>query len=215
MRPPLALLAIVAVTGASSCGDVHSVSHTTSHASYGPAAAGSTATASPNSTTPAAADARVDGDRDSDIGAPHDDTNNSGALDFGHEASAPDKRTIAALIKRYYAVALFGDGAKACAMLYSTIAESLPEDYGSETGQPPGPPYMRGKTCPAIMTGLFRHFHAQLTVEVPKLRVVRVHLEEHHGVALLNFGALPERTISFAREGHVWKMNEMIDAELP
>jgi hypothetical protein len=158
----------------------------------------------------------IDRDRDNDPSAPHDDTNNGGPLQFGHEASPADWRAVAALVKRYYEVALSGDGARGCTMIYSTIAESLAEDYGSEGGQPPGPPYMHGKSCPVIMTGLFRHFHPLLAVEVPKLRVLRVRMEEHHGVALLGFGDhLADRTISFVREGHAWKLSQLTDIELP
>jgi hypothetical protein len=31
----------------------------------------------------------------------------------------------------------------------------------------------------------------------------------------LRFGSMPEREISVAREGHIWKLQTMIDSELP
>jgi hypothetical protein len=167
-------------------------------------------TVTTSETSPVPLDSRVDGDKDNDIGAPNDDTNNNSS--FGHAANLSERRAITALLKRYYATALAGNGARGCSMLYSTLAEAAVED----DAQPPGPVYMRGaKTCAAVMTLLFKHYHAQLAAELPKLRVTHVRLEEHHGIAFLSFGALPERQISVVREGHTWKLNTIYDQELP
>jgi hypothetical protein len=155
--------------------------------------------------------ARVDADKDNDVQAPADDTNNNSAL-FGHEAAGPERRTIATLVRRYYAIALAGDGTKACSMIYSTLAESVPEDYG--TNEPPGPPYMKGTTCPTVLNGLLGHMHAQLAAEVPLLRITHVRLIEHHGIALLAFGPLPERQIDIKREGRTWRIDALLDREL-
>ena len=97
-------------------------------------------------------------------------------------------------------------------MIYSTLAEAVPEDYGLS---PPGPPYMRGTTCPAVLTLLFKHLHSQLGLELPKIKVTRVRLTEHHGLAVLSFGTMPERQIQVAREGHVWRLAALLDGELP
>ncbi len=167
-------------------------------------------TVATSETSPVPLDSRVDSDKDNDIGAPYDDTNNSSS--FGHAANLSERRAITALLKHYYATALAGNGARGCSMLYSTLAEAAVED----DAQPPGPVYMRGaKSCAAVMTLLFKHYHAQLAAELPKLRVTRVRLEEHHGIAFLSFGALPERQISVVREGHTWKLNTIYDQELP
>lgn len=202
-RPPLALLSSALLgLGVCACGGSSTSAQSASRA----ASSGSTAKTSPNTSSSAA-----DGDKDNDIGAPYDDKNNDRELSFGHAAGASDKRAVTALVKRYYATALAEDGASACSMIYSTLAEAVPEDYG----QVPGPLYMRGaKTCPAALVLLFKHFHTQLAVEVPKLAVTRVRLIEHHGFAFLSFGALPERKIGVAREGHTWKIDGTIDSEL-
>jgi|GEM_PF-1484252 len=155
---------------------------------------------------------KADNDNDNDSGAPGDDKNNNSVLDAFHAASPADERTIASLIKRYYAVALAGQGAKACSMIYSTLAESVPEDYGLS---PPGPPYMRGTTCPAVLSLMFKHFHTELVAELPKLEVARVRLEGHRGLAVLRFGKAPQRQLQVAREGHVWKLASLLDSELP
>ncbi len=155
---------------------------------------------------------RVDADQDNDYEAGYDDTNNDSSLNFGHPANAADQRTIASLVERYYRVALAENGAKACSMIYSTLAEATPEDYGSFAG----PAYMRGNTCPVILTKLFVHFHAALAAELPKLTVLHVRLEEHHGKVILGFGKLPEREIAVMREGpRQWKIATLLDSELP
>jgi hypothetical protein len=169
-------------------------------------------TAASTSTTPAPDFRKADADKDNDIGAPDDDKSNNSVLDFGKAAGSADQQKIASLIKSYYAAALAEDGAKACTLLYSTLAEAVPEDYGQS---PPGQPYMRGTTCPTVMMLLFKHEHGKLVVQVPLLKVSRVRLEEHHGIVVLKFGKMPEREIPVAREGHVWKVEALLDSELP
>lgn len=155
---------------------------------------------------------QADADKDNDVGTSHDDTNNNQVLDFGRPASGAEKRSITAIVKRYYTTALAGEGAKACSMIYSTFAEAIAEDYG----QPGGPTYMRGaKTCAAALSELFKYFHAQLEVEVPKLGIAHVLVKERHAMVVLSFGTLSEREIPLTEEGHVWKMSTMLDSELP
>lgn len=209
MKPLLALLTSVLLSaGAYACGGAATGTHTASHVSTSAPAKDPTSTTSSESPL---ANTTADGDRDNDVGAPDDDTRNTSALDFGHAADASEQRMITALVKRYYAAALAQNGAKGCSMIYSTLAETIPEDYS----QTPGVPYMRGaKTCAAAMTLFFKHYHPLLVLEVPKLDVRRVRLEEHHGLALLSFGALPERSISVKREGRTWKVSALLDVEL-
>jgi hypothetical protein len=173
-----------------------------------------TASTAAATTTEAALTASVlkgDSDKDSDAGGAGDDTNNNAVLDFGRPAGASNQRAIAALLERYYHAAATENGTAACSMLYSTLAESVPEDYGSYAG----PTYMRGSTCPAVMTLLFKHYHRLLGIEVPKLKITHVRLQERHGLAVLSFGSLPEREIHVQREGHIWRVTALIDTELP
>jgi hypothetical protein len=209
MKPLLALLATALLSaGAYACGGAATGAHSASHVSTSAPAKDSTTAASSESPL---ADTTADSDRDNDVGAPDDDTRNTSALDFGHAADASERRTITAFVKRYYAAALAQDGATGCSMIYSTLAEAIPEDYS----QTPGVPYMHGaKTCAAAMTLLFKHYHPLLVLEVPKLDVRRVGLEERQGLVLLSFGRLPERTISVKQEGRKWKMSALLDVEL-
>jgi hypothetical protein len=204
MRPLLVLYTTGLLSiGASACG---AASHTASSTT----AASTTTTVSSKSTQDYT---KSDRDKDNDgIHASFDSDNNSSVLDFGHEANASEKRTITALVKHYYAAAAAEDGAKACSMIYSTFAEAIPEDYGTS---PPGPSFARGTTCPAVMTKVFKHFHNQVAIKFAKLDVSRVRTKERQGLAILRFGTLPEREIRVTREGHTWKIEALLDSELP
>lgn len=208
IRPLITMLvAVFTVLAASSCGTQSANSHSTS----GAASTASDPTTSASDIPPAGADTVADKDKDNDVGAPYDDKNNRTVLHFGHAASPSERQTIIALVKRYYQAALAGDGAKDCSLIYSPLEEAVPEDYGLS---PPSQPYMRGTTCPVVLDGLFRHFHNQLAAEVPKMKI-NVRISEHHALALLSFGTLPERQIPVVREGHVWRMSALLDGELP
>lgn len=213
MKSLLALLAI-GLLGLclASCGGTSKDASSTSQTSTSAAPKTVSIDTTPTKAPPAPILTKADADKDNDIGAPQDDTNNSRTLDFGQEANASDTRAITALIKRYYVAAEAEDGATACSMLYSTLEEAVPEDYGQS---PPSEPYLRGTTCQAVLTLLFKHNHPQLALELPKLKVARVRLIEHHGIVILNFGTMPEREIGVSREGHTWKMAQLLDGEVP
>jgi hypothetical protein len=210
MRQPLALFIVALLTGALyACGATNKGAYSASHVSSTVVDA---LTVSPNATSDLNY-ARADRDRDNDIGAPNDDTNNDEILKFAHPAGASDKQSITALIKHYYAALAASDGVTACSMLFSTFAEAVPEDFGQS---PPGPSYLRGgKTCQAVIMLLHKHFQSQLAVELPLLKVTHVRLDRHHGLAVLSFGTMPERQLLVAREGHTWKLQVLIDSELP
>jgi hypothetical protein len=207
MRRVLALLGFV-LLAVSACGSGGGGSTTTSTSRE------AADVASPASPAEVAKLLHVDADSDNDYEAAADDTNNSALVTSAAKpASASDRRAITSLIQRYYRIAWAEDGAKGCSLLYSPLAEATPEDYGSSAG----PRYMNGNTCTVVLTKMFEHLHPLLAVELPKLRVASVLLEEHHGKAILSFGAhLPERTILVVREGpRTWKLASLFDGELP
>ncbi len=214
MKEMRLLLAVLVVGGLAACISACGVSNKAPSAASQttPSDATNAASTAPTDTQPAPLETKVDADNDNDVGAVDDDKNNKRSFDFGHAADAADTRAITALIKRYYVAAVSENGAAACRMTYSTLEESVPEDYGQS---PPGQPFMRGSTCAAVLTLLFKHYHPQLALETPKLTVARVRLVEHHGIVILNFGALPARQISVAREGHIWKLETLLDSEVP
>lgn len=214
MKSWLALLTVVLLSGyIAACGGSGKGSTADSSTTASTGTEIATVSTVPTDTTPAPVETKADADKDNDLEAAEgDDHNNNSTLDYGHQADTTDAHTIAALVKRYYKTAYTENGAQACSMIYSTLEEAVPEDYGQS---PPGPPYMSGTTCPAVLTLMFKHFHPQLALEYPKLVVARVRLVEHHGIAILHFGALPERQIGVSREGHTWRISQLLDSEVP
>lgn len=159
-------------------------------------------------------DLRTRKDRDNDAdnrSKSYYDKDDHSVLGFGHAARAADRSAIAALVRRYFAVAAAADGVAACSMIVPSFAKSVPEDLG----QSPGPPYSRGKTCAVVMSKTFEHYHRQLAAHAASLEVSRVRVEGSMGLAVLAFKGLPGRQIQVAREGGVWMMDALLDRELP
>jgi hypothetical protein len=210
MRRCFELCAVVIVSIClAACGKTSNTSDATSTATD---VKQETVSTTPTHAPPAPAKTKADADHDNDLGAVADDKSNGSLLDHGHTADAVDTRAVTALIMRYYAAARREDGSAACSMLYTTLEESVPEDYGQS---PPSKPYLRGTTCAAVLTLLFKHERLQIAAEYTKLKVARVAIEERHGIVLLHFGSMPERQIPVEREGHEWKLTQILDGEVP
>lgn len=143
------------------------------------------------------------------------DEDDSSVRFYGHEASAPQWQAITALVKSYYAAAAKDDGAKACRMIHSLIAEAIPEDYAEQ-------PSLRGKTCAVVMSKLFKQLHRQHAPEsaTPResatLEVIGVRVEGGVALVLLRFAKMPEpHHTAVHLEGHTWKMWELFGNHMP
>lgn len=137
----------------------------------------------------------------------HQDTGGIGSIEtYGHEASAADRRAITTLVTHYYAAAATDDGAKACSLIYSIIAEGIPEDYG----QPPGPAALRGKTCAAVMSKLFRRIPGQPAAVLATTRVIGVRVKGRNATVLLHSKAMRVGEIHVERELGTWKIGALI-----
>jgi hypothetical protein len=152
-----------------------------------------------------------DRDNDSDsAGKSYFDSDDSSVRGFGHAAGFAERKTIASLVKRYFVLANAGDGATACSMIVSSIARSVPEDLGG----PAGPLYARGTTCAVVLSKAFEHYHRQIAAHAATLEIADIRVKRGAGVAVLAFKKLPGREIHVAREGGVWKIEAILDAEL-
>lgn len=230
---PLAIALLGACVGA--CGGSGKGAGSSSQATATTAATvakGGAAASGASTTTPSAAVSSFKGDEDDDESASnHTSTSNryDNDADFdndaiknkgyydgddsvisasGRAASGAEERAIAALVKRYYAAAAASDGAKACRLIYSSIEEAIPEDYG----QPPGPSYSRGKTCAVVMSKTFAHAHSQLA---GGFAVTGVRVEGREARALLSSRTLPASFILLRRERGAWKISELLGQPLP
>lgn len=148
-----------------------------------------------------------DGDIDS-LGLGRYDGDSDAVPTFGQAASAVDHQAVVALIRRYYKVAADGDGAMACSMLDTLVAEALVEEHERDRG----PPSLRGNTCPQAAAKVFEQRHRELAEDVAGLQVAWVRVKGNRGVTLVRFAANRERLVRVHRAGVVWQMNALLDS---
>jgi hypothetical protein len=171
--------------------------------------------ASPTAATSGVAEGDERGAKDVD-GRGQQDEDDYLVLAYGHAADAADERAVAALVRRYMAAAAARDGAAACRLVYarvnkgSKLLEAIPLPY---TPGPESP--LKGKTCPVVVSWLFREDRARLRSEIGSLRVTGLRVSGRHGLALLGFTPARERYIAVIREGRVWKVEGLLDSQLP
>jgi hypothetical protein len=151
----------------------------------------------------------TDSDNDNDNpGKSRYDGDDGPVLHFGHAASAAEERAVAALVKRYYAAGAAGDGATACSLIDSLLAESVVEEYAQS-------PALRGKTCAEVLSKLFRRRHRELAGDIATLKPTVVRVSGDRGLALVRFGATRERRLLLRRERGAWKMDVLLDVGVP
>jgi hypothetical protein len=132
------------------------------------------------------------------------------AAAYGHPADRRERRAITALVTRYYTAAAADDGVGACTLIYSKLAASVAEDYG----RPPGPPSLRGSSCHAVMTKLFKQVPDQPPAVLARTRVTDVRTYGGRGFALLRSKAMPHGEIPVIREGSRWTVQWLIGREI-
>jgi hypothetical protein len=156
------------------------------------------------------------GDADADE-TNHKDEDDYSIRTYGHAASAADERAIATLVKRYYVAAAGGDGSIACSLIYSGLVMSPNLGEAAEAAYPPAPgvPPLRGESCARIMSLLFKEDQERLAADINGMEVTSVRVKSNRGLALLGFRTMPERQIPVRREGGTWKMEALLDEELP
>jgi hypothetical protein len=157
------------------------------------------------------------GDSDNDSDKDYQDNAHKGyhdkddgiVLNYGTAASAAEERELAAFVERYHAAAAAEDGATACSMMASSLASSVPEDYG----RAPGPAYLRGaKTCPAVMRLVFKHDHEQLAAAA---EVTGVRVKGERTLVMLGSTMAPASYCIVVRERGVWKIENLLPSPLP
>jgi hypothetical protein len=214
MRSVLTLLAIALFSaGVTACGGVSKGTGSVSQTSSGAVASSSTPVATAPSVASTQPNLKRDRDNDYDNSSnSYYDKDDSVILGYGHAAGAADRQAVAAVVKRYYAAAAAGDGAKGCSLIYSIYAETIPENYGRP---PAGPPALRGKTCAEVMSKVFKQRQPQLAADSATLKVTGARLEGNRGWALMSFKTMPARSILVHRERGAWKIYALLDSELP
>jgi hypothetical protein len=140
----------------------------------------------------------------------HDGDNGNDDINWGHAAGAADFRAVSAVVKAYYAAGAAGSGARGCSLIYSLLADEIPEEYGEGNG----PAGLRGTTCAVVVSELFRHRRAQFRIASASLRVLRVRVRGLRGLAFLRLPHTPIHDIPVHREHAAWRVEALIDTPL-
>jgi hypothetical protein len=165
-----------------------------------------------------------DGNGDSDsmrVGGPDSDSDNPvpasyrlpdeddrATFAYGHSPGAAGP-TIAGVVRRYYAAAAADNGAAACSLLLPSLANSVPLDYGQATG----PPYLRGgKSCQAVLSMLFRHFHSELLAPI---EVLQVRNQGATAQAVLSSRSMRASHVFLTRHAGSWTIVDLLGEALP
>jgi hypothetical protein len=186
--------------GATACGGSGKTTSSASRIPPKPTGAHSTSVSSESTASTTTDESDSNGLYDGDDGP---------VLDYGHTANAADWQAITALVKDYLAAAAAENGAKACLLLNSFVAESVAEDYGQT-------PSLHGKTCAVVMSKLFKRNHRELAADSATLKVITVKVEGDKALEVMQFATTPAaRKIPVRREGSTWKILELLDSSLP
>jgi hypothetical protein len=151
-----------------------------------------------------------DGDADNPVPESYrfPDQDDRPTFTYGHAPGVAEEHAIAGLVERYYAAAAAGSGAKACSLLPTGIARTVPEDYGQN-----GPAYLRGgKSCQTVLAMLFSHFHEQLSEAIT---VIEVRVKGDSAEVVLSSRRMPASDLFLARQGSSWKIGELLGQPLP
>jgi hypothetical protein len=213
-RCTLMLLASVLLAiGLAACGGTSGVADSASRATR---AGSSSTSASAQSGTPTAAPSgylKSDGDTDSDDQDPSARGAGRQTFDelpllesYGPPASAAEARTIAALVKRYYAVSLAGDAAQACSMLSASLAAGLAAHNSEDTRT----------GCVAPLSLLLEQQHQRLVSEgIATMLVTDVRVKGDLSLAVLAFEKTPESQLTLVREDGAWRIDELFSSYMP
>lgn len=207
MRMPALLSIVLLGVGLTACAGG---AHTVSDQPTGTGANGSTTTTTASYAKSSGGYLKYDGDKDSDDLAHNSERSVNDEKGFlaiyGGEANQTDARTIASVVKGYYAALAAGDGAKACTLLDHSLATDLDEN-AARSG---------GGSCATYLHGLPEEQQRQLKEEeVSTMVVFGVHVKGGQGVALLGFRHAAEGEILVEREGRAWKIGAVLGGQMP
>lgn len=136
------------------------------------------------------------------------DADDRDTLKYGQAATPQQENAISRIVKRYYYLAVQGDGAQACTMLDSTLARSAAVDYSQY-----GPSYLHaGRTCATLLALLFKHYHTQLRAGVS---VTSIRVSGNTAYAMIGAPKFLPGYITAQQEGNAWKITQLLGNENP
>ncbi len=164
----------------------------------------------------------IDGNGDIDRGGYDDDNDNPtlqsyhfpdgddrATFAYGHPPGNAARKAISSVVRRYYAAAAADNGASACALLLPSLARSVPESYGSALGLSHP---RRAKTCPVVLSTLFRGYSEQLAKPI---ELVDVRVKGGSAQAILSSRTMRASNTFLMRQGGSWRLLQVLAEPLP
>jgi hypothetical protein len=149
----------------------------------------------------------IDYDLDSDVNPHEPDVDHVPLPDVaGPRVAAAASR----LVRSYYAAAASGDGARACALMSSPLAESVVEAYGSQAETVGA----GAETCAQVTSDIFRHEQERLRQANAALRVVEVRtMQREASVRIAVRGSRKSQYMLLVSERGAWKVGKVLPSE--
>jgi hypothetical protein len=160
------------------------------------------------------------GDADDDdrhSGAEPTDRDDAPVRHYGAAGTAGDMNTMAVVLKRFYAAAAAGDGARACGLLSAKLAHGhrlerfVPEEYRPTQGAT----IFQGRGCAKVESTLFSIDREQLRAQSTSMLLPEVRVRGRHAIAIVRFKHFPERQIALKLEDNGWKVDALMDSLVP
>lgn len=132
---------------------------------------------------------------------------------FGRAATPAEQRAFTTVLKAYYAAAVAGDGATACALIdpellkSADLSQALPSEYRPQ----PGSPLLNGG-CARVESLVFSVNRRQLAAQASTLQLIGARVKGAEGLAILGFRTTGEREVAIRRVGNAWMMDALFSA---
>lgn len=155
-------------------------------------------------------------DDDDDKGRSHDP--DDGRLwTLGRPATKSERGAIQSLAQRFFDDARTGETARACELIVPQFARStklaaaVPPAYLPA----PGSLVFHHQDCMQVEAQLFQLDHERLVAESPTVKAISIRVAGDRALVLLGFRTTSERELNVQHSGGTWKIDGLLDGEVP
>jgi hypothetical protein len=139
------------------------------------------------------------------------DKDDHSIVDYGHAASGQQRRSIIALVERYYRALVTNDGSVACSLIDPILAGGLPPPPGTSSTQSAGSGSSSSGegTCAANLTAMLKQLPAKVARELVGTKVIAIRVNGGRGLALVRPRNSEARYLQLQREAGGWKIQTL------
>lgn len=117
---------------------------------------------------------------------------------YGYLAAPAQRRSIGAVVERYYALGAAGAGARACALMAPQLARAVPQEYGPLSRSSGSSKVHAAGTCAGVVAGMFAAHRRELRA---RPAVTAVFVDGENAYALIGSRTMRPRYMSLTRGG--------------